>query len=101
MTAPDDTSWMRSALCTEVNDPELFFDPEYKDAAQTVCRLCRVSWECLEYAVDNRIQYGVWGGLTEEDRAGLKSAVKAAVNPSSAAAGHPPCGRGSKHHTPT
>ena len=29
---------------------------------------CPVRAECLAEALDNRIQWGVWGGMTERDR---------------------------------
>jgi WhiB family redox-sensing transcriptional regulator len=33
-----------------------------------LCRRCPVATECLVEALDNRIEYGVWGGLTERER---------------------------------
>lgn len=39
--------------------------------AKKVCRGCPVLWECREHALAVREPYGVWGGLTEEERAGI------------------------------
>jgi WhiB family transcriptional regulator, redox-sensing transcriptional regulator len=36
--------------------------------ARQVCAQCPVRQQCLEFAVSNRIVYGVWGGLTGPER---------------------------------
>jgi WhiB family transcriptional regulator, redox-sensing transcriptional regulator len=36
-----------------------------------VCRGCPVRTECLADALDNRVEFGVWGGLTERERRSL------------------------------
>lgn len=67
------TSWMSWALCAETN-PEAFF-PEKggsPKSAKQVCDGCPVRAECLDYALDNGIDFGVWGGTTEADRRRLK-----------------------------
>jgi hypothetical protein len=33
-----------------------------------VCSGCPVRFECLAEALDNRIEWGVWGGMTERER---------------------------------
>jgi WhiB family redox-sensing transcriptional regulator len=38
------------------------------DAARRVCADCPVKTECLEYALANRIDHGVWGGTSERER---------------------------------
>ncbi len=45
-------------------DPELFFaiDSPSQNAALRICAMCRVRTECLAYALDERITYGVFGG---------------------------------------
>ena len=61
--------WTKQARCAEV-DPEIFF-PDKGDntnMAVTICRNCEVKRECLEYALDNREMFGIWGGLTEKKR---------------------------------
>jgi hypothetical protein len=44
------------------------------DPARQVCARCPVRRPCLEYALSNRIAYGIWGGLTERERRTLQSA---------------------------
>jgi WhiB family redox-sensing transcriptional regulator len=41
--------------------------PEAREAIR-VCERCPVRQQCLEYAVDNDMDLGVWGGLTERQR---------------------------------
>ena len=36
--------------------------------AKTVCASCPVQTQCLEYAVASDERYGVWGGLTHDER---------------------------------
>lgn len=68
--------WQEHAACREA-DPLLFFHPQNERgssrvrrdrAAKTVCAACPVRLECADYAVRAREPYGVWGGLSEEDR---------------------------------
>ena len=37
-------------------------------AAKAVCARCDVRIECADYSIRSREPYGVWGGLTEEER---------------------------------
>ena len=50
--------------------PSLFFpsDGVGVDTARRVCDGCPVKDQCLEYALDNRIDHGVWGGTSERER---------------------------------
>jgi WhiB family redox-sensing transcriptional regulator len=58
-------------------DPEIFFHidklhgPERKareNAAKKICTACPIRTECLEHALAVPENFGVWGGLTEEER---------------------------------
>lgn len=61
--------WQRDAACRTA-DVEVFFrSPGYAaDEAKAICRRCPVQSECLEYALEERINFGIWGGATERDR---------------------------------
>ena len=68
--------WQDHGSCRE-SDPLLFFHPQNERgsarmkrdrAAKMVCAGCTVRMECADYAVRAREPYGVWGGLTEEER---------------------------------
>jgi len=67
--AGQDWGWRDEALCAQT-DPELFFPEQGESvaAAKRVCAGCEVRAECLQYALDNRERFGVWGGLSERER---------------------------------
>lgn len=62
-----DDDWTLRAKCRGMEDA-LF--PEGKDQkrARVVCNGCPVRSECLAEALDHRIEWGVWGGMTERER---------------------------------
>ena len=65
--------WQANARCAEV-DPEIFF-PERggsSKAARSVCNDCNVRTQCLEYALNNKEQFGIWGGTSERERRRLR-----------------------------
>lgn len=64
-----DVEWMAEAAC-RVKPPEFFFpaDGSGVEEAIKVCGGCAVKSECLEYALKNRIDHGVWGGTSERER---------------------------------
>lgn len=70
MTAPD--AWRRQAACRD-GDPEAMFVTAAEDqhAVARVCRRCPVMAECAGDALDNRVEHGVWGGMTERERRAL------------------------------
>lgn len=71
--AARDLSWMDRGRCAEV-DAELFFPEKGHPSmpAKQVCQGCEVRAECLEYALANGVQHGVWGGLTDIERRRLR-----------------------------
>jgi WhiB family redox-sensing transcriptional regulator len=64
-----DTEWMAEGKCREL-PPAVFFpsDGLGVQAAQRICADCPVADACLEYALANRIDHGVWGGRSERER---------------------------------
>lgn len=66
---PDAVVWVGDALCSQV-DPDAFF-PERgvsTAAVKAVCLACPVRTACLAAALDNREQYGIWGGTSPRER---------------------------------
>lgn len=59
--------WTLEAKCQGKQD-ELFPDGADQKRVRTLCSGCRVRKECLAEALDNRIEWGVWGGMTERER---------------------------------
>ena len=61
--------WMESALCRRV-DPDVFH-PHGADTSQRakdVCAECPVIRECLDHAIAQHEESGVWGGMTAKER---------------------------------
>jgi WhiB family transcriptional regulator, redox-sensing transcriptional regulator len=63
------TEWMADGKCADV-PPSVFFpsDGVGVEAARKICQDCPVRSQCLEYALANRIDHGVWGGTSERER---------------------------------
>lgn len=60
---------MARGRCTNV-PPSMFFpsDGVGVEVAQRICATCPVKTECLEHALAERIDHGVWGGCSERER---------------------------------
>lgn len=76
--------WLHRAACRD-EDPELFFPvtdtgPGARQVAQAkaVCARCPVRAQCLEYALDNGLTHGIFGGLTEQERRRVRTRQQAA-----------------------
>ncbi len=68
--------WQLDGLCRG-RSPEVFFHPEGErgsarrdrdGAAKAVCATCPVLTQCRAHALKVREPYGVWGGMTEDER---------------------------------
>jgi WhiB family transcriptional regulator, redox-sensing transcriptional regulator len=69
---PDEWEWQDRGLCAETDPAAFFPEPgETAEAAKRVCRSCEVRAQCLAFAVDNGISYGVYGGMDERERRAL------------------------------
>ena len=78
------TGWRDDARCRGM-DSDVFFPLGEKsgtqdrywvdvEAAKAVCAACPVAAQCLEFALRPELrggEFGVWGGLTREERARL------------------------------
>ena len=75
-----DTSWMVLGSC-RVERPAVFFpsDGVGVDVARRICATCPVKEPCLEYALTERIDHGVWGGASERERRRLLKARRVPV----------------------
>jgi WhiB family transcriptional regulator, redox-sensing transcriptional regulator len=63
--------WTLRAACRTSAPDALFISGAAQHRAKSVCRACPVRTECLADALDNRVEFGVWGGLTERERRSL------------------------------
>ena len=66
MTWNDD--WASAAQCKQARPDELFVRGAAQNRAKMMCAGCPVKTECLAEALDNQIEWGVWGGMTERER---------------------------------
>jgi WhiB family redox-sensing transcriptional regulator len=63
--------WAEAASCKGARPDELFVRGAAQNRAKQVCGQCPVRTECLAEALDNNIEWGVWGGMTERERRAL------------------------------
>lgn len=63
--------WARVAACRQTQPDQLFVKGAEQNKAKQVCAACPVRTECLAEALDNQIEWGVWGGMTERERRAL------------------------------
>jgi WhiB family redox-sensing transcriptional regulator len=63
------TNWMGQGNCRD-HPPSTFFpsDGVGVELARRICATCPVQAPCLEYALRNRVDHGVWGGTSERER---------------------------------
>jgi WhiB family redox-sensing transcriptional regulator len=68
----EERPWAVFAACRDM-DPDMFFPTSAEEAveAQRVCRGCAVRYDCLEFALETRVRFGVWGGTTDKQRRSL------------------------------
>lgn len=88
------TSWMGQGACAKAEnlDPRAFFPPDSRalsgtgvtprqlaDQAKSYCAVCPVRDQCLEYALANKIEHGIWGGATYLERRKIAKARRRKV----------------------
>lgn len=70
-------AWQQRGAC-KGHDPDIFF-PEGKGGtcqqAKAICRRCPVQVECLEWALQRKERYGIWGGKSYRERRKMRPAV--------------------------
>jgi WhiB family redox-sensing transcriptional regulator len=64
-------AWVAKALCIARDPDELFVRGAAQRRAVAICRHCPVVRECAADALDNQVEYGIWGGMTERQRRAL------------------------------
>jgi WhiB family redox-sensing transcriptional regulator len=74
-------AWMIDARCRGLAPTEFFpSDGLGVEDAQRVCADCPVRADCLQHALDNRINHGIWGGASERER---RRILRRTLNPAS------------------
>lgn len=66
--------WMGDAYCRVHDIPTSVFYPEDNAGvavARVLCAECDVRQDCLDHALDNGEEFGIWGGVSERGRRAL------------------------------
>ena len=63
--------WAARGACRTADPDALFVQGAAQNRAKSICMACPVRTECLADALDHRIEFGVWGGMTERERRSL------------------------------
>ena len=75
----EEWEWQYKGACRDL-DPEMFFHPDgergprrrnRENAAKAVCASCPVIAACRAHALAVQEPYGIWGGLSEDDRTAI------------------------------
>ncbi len=79
-----DWDWQVDAACRGL-DTAVFYHPDNErgpsrarreQRAKSVCAGCPVTAQCLRWALEVREPYGIWGGLTVDERDGVLRRVE-------------------------
>jgi WhiB family redox-sensing transcriptional regulator len=65
------TAWMAQGVCQNRDDDGKIFFPDPGNnafAAKRMCARCPVRERCLDWSIETRQMYGVWGGVSEKKR---------------------------------
>src|SRR4028118_796544 len=65
------TDWAMQSACRTTDPDSLFVQGAAQNRAKAVCQGCPVRAACRSDALDNRGEFGVWGGMTERERRAL------------------------------
>ena len=68
------TAWMQDAVCAQT-DPEAFHPDKSGsvEPAKAVCAGCPVLAECRTWALETGQRFGVWGGLSANERQQIRT----------------------------
>ena len=64
-------NWRVAARCRTENSEDLFVTGAQQRDVRDFCFSCPVRTECLAHALDQQVEFGVWGGMTERERRAL------------------------------
>ncbi|MDY5133780.1 WhiB family transcriptional regulator [Actinotignum urinale] len=65
------SQWNEFASCANSDPEALFVQGSAQKYATSICADCPVRERCLAEALEYRLMYGVWGGMTERERRAL------------------------------
>lgn len=66
-------SFYKDANCKGTNQDDFFPDRGSSTViAKKICSECKVKVQCLEYAVERKERFGIWGGKSERERRAIR-----------------------------
>ena len=77
MTQPnaDPSYWQAQGRCNDKGvDPNIFFPEKGHslEPARAICALCDVRVQCLDAAIKDNIEVGIWAGTSEKERRAIR-----------------------------
>lgn len=60
--------WASQGECASADPDGFFVQGADQNRVKSFCAPCKVRNLCLADALDNRIEFGIWGGMTERER---------------------------------
>ena len=75
----DNWDWQTQAACRGMDITVFFHPPDERNAARerraaaakAICHVCPATAACRQHALQAREPYGIWGGLSENERASV------------------------------
>ena len=70
--------WRAEAACRDM-DTNVFFPGQGGDTwtPKAVCKGCPVKPDCFQFSLDNKEQFGIWGGQADRDRRRRRASLRA------------------------
>lgn len=64
-----ESDWAERAACKD-KETAKFFPSKWDEfyVVDNFCKTCPVRLECLSFALDNKIEFGIWGGHNTKSR---------------------------------
>jgi len=71
-----DPIWEEAAC--RFTDPEIFFnlDAGSQARAREICDACPIRVQCFNFALDEKLEYGIFGGFTADERKNIKKPLQ-------------------------
>jgi WhiB family transcriptional regulator, redox-sensing transcriptional regulator len=77
--------WSEGSVCAQIGGDTWYPEKGGSTAtAKKACKVCPVTAECLNYALEHDERFGIWGGMSERQRRPLNHNHKATTEPGAA-----------------
>lgn len=70
----EEAKWRSKAKCADFDTDEFFPEKGVNiHHLKEFCSTCPVVAQCLDFAINNIIDYGVWGGTSPQERQNIRT----------------------------